>query len=219
MFPDQNTPELWSLLLFWPYIFPNIRYQPQHNWFPWDVNIYRSVRGSAVRSPLTRQSACMSFLQFKVKKNWKEMKGGLVNHVHTFLCTNLLTNLIPPVFSYFSSVHAIHNCWTRGRLDLLMPFVRTTYSLNTLRYYGPRLWNIIDAHIKFQLSLDRFKCLFKKHLSPIIRLSSSLVNPSQFRTIIFIRVCFGNYHLSVQVVLRLCLVRLCFTCPSRTVYC
>ena len=74
-------------------------------------------------------------------------------------------NLLPHTFSnYFLSVNDTHHYLTRSRNNLYVPFTRTSYSMNTLRFNGPRLWNSIDHGIQTQLSVGRFKVSYKKHL-------------------------------------------------------
>ena len=74
-------------------------------------------------------------------------------------------NLLPHTFSnYFPSVSNTHLYNTRSCNNLYIPFARTSYTMNTLRYHGPRLWNSIDRRIRSQSSVGRFKASFKKHI-------------------------------------------------------
>ena len=74
-------------------------------------------------------------------------------------------NLLPDTFSsYFSSVRNIHHYHTRSLNNLYVPFTRTSFSMNSLRFYGPRLWNGLDPPIKSQSTVSRFKSHFKTHL-------------------------------------------------------
>ena len=60
-----------------------------------------------------------------------------------------INKLLPPIFSnYFTSVQDIHGYSTRSRDNLFIPFTRTSYSINTLRFHGPCLWNGIDRVVQ-----------------------------------------------------------------------
>ena len=60
-----------------------------------------------------------------------------------------INKLLPRVFStYFLAVHNIHGHSTRSSNNLHVPFTRTSYSMNTLRFHGPRLWNDISRAVK-----------------------------------------------------------------------
>ena len=77
-----------------------------------------------------------------------------------------INNLLPHTFSsYFTSVRSIHTYPTRSRNNLFLhvhvPVTRTSYSLNTLRFDGPRLWNSMDEAVKTQPSVGRFKSSYK----------------------------------------------------------
>ena len=73
-----------------------------------------------------------------------------------------INNLLPRTFSsYFTSVRSTHTYPTRSRNNLFLPFTRTSYSLNTLRFDGPRLWNSMDEAVKTQPSVGRFKSSYK----------------------------------------------------------
>ena len=74
-------------------------------------------------------------------------------------------NLLPSTFSsYFTSVRNIHQYHTRSHNNLYVPFTRTSFSMNTLRFCGPRLWNGLDPQIKSQSSVGRFKSQYKTYL-------------------------------------------------------
>ena len=86
-----------------------------------------------------------------------------INKLHTAIFMFKFThNLLPRIFSsYFTSVQNTHTYSTRSRNNLFLPFTRTSFSINTLRYYGPRLWNSINEQVKAQTSVARFKSTFK----------------------------------------------------------
>ena len=65
-----------------------------------------------------------------------------INKLHTgIFMYKYSRNLLLSTFScYFSSVQDLHSYSTRSCHNLLVPYTRTTYSMNTLRFYGPRLW-------------------------------------------------------------------------------
>ena len=74
-------------------------------------------------------------------------------------------NLLPYSFAtYFKSTEVVHTYSTRSRSGLYIPFTRTSYSMNTLRYYGPRIWNAIEDQIKNQSCVARFKSSYKRAL-------------------------------------------------------
>ena len=69
-------------------------------------------------------------------------------------------NLLPQVFSsFFTSVRDTHSHSTRSSTNLFVPFTRTSYSMNTIRFLGPRVWNAIDESIRFQRSVGLFKLI------------------------------------------------------------
>ena len=89
-----------------------------------------------------------------------------INKLHTgiFMYT-YINNLLPRGFSsFFTAIHDIHSYCTRAHRNLFLPFTRTSYSINTLRFHGPRLWNSIDESVKNQPSVGSFKNSFKQHL-------------------------------------------------------
>ena len=73
--------------------------------------------------------------------------------------------LLPQIFSsFFQPVHSIHNYSTRSSNALYIPFTHTSYSMNTIRFHGPRLWNNLNRTVKIQSSVGRFKKAFKAEL-------------------------------------------------------
>ena len=89
-----------------------------------------------------------------------------INKLHTAIFMFKFThNLLPRSFSsYFTSVRNTHTYSTRSRNNLFLPFTRTSFSINNLRYYGPRLWNSIDEQLKTQSCVGRFKSTYKRVL-------------------------------------------------------
>ena len=74
-------------------------------------------------------------------------------------------NLLPRSFStFFTSVHEVHDYSNRSRNNLFLPFTRTLYSSNTLRFTGPRLWNAISGNLRTMPSVGRFKIFYKRVL-------------------------------------------------------
>lgn len=74
-------------------------------------------------------------------------------------------NLLPRLFtSYFTFNKDVHNHNTRSSNNMHVPFARTSYTSNTLRHYGPRLWNSVDQTIQTSSSVARFKISCKKFL-------------------------------------------------------
>ena len=60
-------------------------------------------------------------------------------------------NFLPSTFqSYFTSVINIHQYHTWSH-NFYAPFTRSSFSMTTLRFYGPRLWNALDPLIKSQI--------------------------------------------------------------------
>ena len=89
-----------------------------------------------------------------------------INKLHTgIFMYKYANNLLPTTFfSYFTFVKDIHDYSTRFRNNLYLPFTRTLYSSNTLRYYGPRLWNSIPEDFRKMSSVGRFKSSYKKSI-------------------------------------------------------
>ena len=74
--------------------------------------------------------------------------------LHTgILMLKFINNLLPQVISsFFTSVQDTHNHSTRSYTNLYVPFTRTSYSMNTIRFFVPRVWKAIDERIKSQRS-------------------------------------------------------------------
>ena len=68
--------------------------------------------------------------------------------------------LLPSVFnSYFTSVENIHSYNTRATAKkcYYLPKARTNYGLFSVRYQGPKVWNMIEQQIKLSSSIHQFK--------------------------------------------------------------
>ena len=68
--------------------------------------------------------------------------------------------LLPSVFnSYFTSVENIHSYNTRATAKkcYYLPKARTNYGLFSVRYQGPKIWNMIEQQIKLSSSIHQFK--------------------------------------------------------------
>ena len=91
-----------------------------------------------------------------------------INKLHTgIFMYKYSINLLPSTFScYFSYVQDLHSYSTRSCHNLLVPYTRTTYSMNTRRFYGPRLWNAIDEEIQVNRQWTALKPPSKESLSP-----------------------------------------------------
>ena len=89
-----------------------------------------------------------------------------INKLHTgIFMYKYSRNLLPCTFSsFFSSVRDTHTYSTKSSSNLFIPFTSTSYSINTLRFYGPRLWNSIDLHIRSLPSVGQFKSSYKRVL-------------------------------------------------------
>ena len=89
-----------------------------------------------------------------------------INKLYTGIFMYMFThNLLPQVFSSFcTSVPDTHSHSTRFSTNLFVPFTRTSYSMNTIRFLGPRVWNAIDESIRFQRSVGLFKLKYKRVL-------------------------------------------------------
>ena len=81
-------------------------------------------------------------------------------------------NKLPKIFEKsFKGVSDIHNIGTRSSKFLYVPFCNTNRSKHTIRYYGPKIWNIIIREIDINCAIGTFKkrlriLLFSKHCTP-----------------------------------------------------
>ena len=91
-----------------------------------------------------------------------------INKLHTGIFMFKFTNnLLPHSFtSFFTSLQNTYRYSTRAhnKHNLFLPFTRTSFSISTLRFHGPRLWNTLDESLRGQLSVGGFKRLFKRSL-------------------------------------------------------
>ena len=72
-------------------------------------------------------------------------------------------NLLPNSFNnYFQHVHSIHNYGTRGAVnDFFISFARTNLRKQCFKIAGPKLWNLLNPHIRQLQSLSSFKSKLK----------------------------------------------------------
>ena len=55
------------------------------------------------------------------------------------------------------------SCYSRGELILVQPRVITAkYGLNTLRYYGPKIWNSLNDELRTSPTLKKFVTCIRK---------------------------------------------------------
>ena len=87
-----------------------------------------------------------------------------INKLQTGIFMFKLTKLLLPhsFASYFTTVNDMHHHNTRSGNNLYLPYTRTAYSMNTLRFYGPRLWNSIGEVLKSKSSVGGFKHSYKQ---------------------------------------------------------
>src|SRR6218665_1534527 len=79
-------------------------------------------------------------------------------------------NLLPHKFSsYLIHMDQIHSHLTRGSVNYVIPFARTTFRMASLQVMGPRLWNSLPTRVKQTQSICR--PTLKKELKLIFFLS------------------------------------------------
>ena len=118
----------------------------------------RAIRICSLSHPRDHTTPLFAKLRTLTLVDINKLQTGILMYKYT-------NNLLPRTFSsYFTNVNDIHQYHTRSHKNLYVPFTRTSYSMNTLRFYGPRLWNGLDPPIKFQSSVGRFKNNYTKHL-------------------------------------------------------
>ena len=122
----------------------------------------RAIRICTFSPPCAHNAPLFAQLNILTLKDINKLLTGIV----MYKCVN---GLIPRTFSsYFTSVHDTHKHHTRSHNNLILPFTRTSYSIHTLRRYGPRLWNSIDLSIKSKSSVSQFKTSYRNLLVPSI---------------------------------------------------
>ena len=85
-----------------------------------------------------------------------------INFKLAFLCSNIL--IISFLEHFPLSSRRFMKSMTRSRNNLFLPFTRTLYSSNTLRFTGPRFWNAISSNLRTMPSVGRFKISYKRVL-------------------------------------------------------
>ena len=74
-------------------------------------------------------------------------------------------NLLPPsINTIFTQNCEIHSHFTRQVSNYHIPFSRTSFAQNTVKYRGPKLWNSLSRELKASTKLSSFKRLFKSTL-------------------------------------------------------
>ena len=72
-----------------------------------------------------------------------------------------LPNIFDDTFSHVSDIHSHH---TRNVQSLNIPFCKTNRSQHTIRYFGPKIWNIIVKKIDVNCAIGTFKCRLRSLL-------------------------------------------------------
>jgi len=83
-------------------------------------------------------------------------------HIAVFMY-RFKNSLLPPVFdTFFSKMNDIHQYNTRSaaKQSYYLPRVRTNYAKFSIRFQGPKIWNLIDDDIK-SVSFAQFKSNLK----------------------------------------------------------
>ena len=117
----------------------------------------RAIRICTLSQPRDHSAPLFSKLHTLTLSDINKFQIGIFMYKFT-------NNLLPRTSSSFTSITDIHNHFTRSHNNLFVPFARRTYSYNTMRYYGPRLWNSTRQFIKTQSFLGRFKKSYRKLL-------------------------------------------------------
>ena len=93
------------------------------------------------------------------KLNIIKLSDLIKYHISIFMF-KFHNRLLPSVFnSYFTSVENIHSYNTRATAKkcYYLPKARTNYGLFSVRYQGPKIWNMIEQQIKLSSSIHQFK--------------------------------------------------------------
>ena len=93
------------------------------------------------------------------KLNIIKLSDLIKYHISIFMF-KFHNQLLPSVFnSYFTSVENIHSYNTRATAKkcYYLPKARTNYGLFSVRYQGPKIWNMIEQQIKLSSSIHQFK--------------------------------------------------------------
>ena len=93
------------------------------------------------------------------KLNIIKLSDLIKYHISIFMF-KFHNQLLPSVFnSYFTSVENIHSYDTRATAKkcYYLPKARTNYGLFSVRYQGPKIWNMIEQQIKLSSSIHQFK--------------------------------------------------------------
>ena len=119
----------------------------------------RAIRICTLSQPWDHTAPLFNRLQTLTLTDINNLQTGIFMYKY-------INKLLPQAFTtYFTAVHDVHDYSTRSCNKLYIPFTRTSYSINTLRFHGPRLWNSIDEAVKTQSSVGRFKISYKKDLA------------------------------------------------------
>ena len=95
---------------------------------------------------------------FKKKLNIIKLHDLVSHHIAVFMY-RFKNRLLPPVFdTFFSKVSDIHQYNTRSaaKPSYYLPRVRTNYGKFSIRFQGPKIWNLFNDHIK-SVSFALFK--------------------------------------------------------------
>ena len=76
----------------------------------------------------------------------------------------MMSNDIFPYHTFISNLSIEIPIYIYIMLALNCKNLQTSYSMNTLRYYGPHLWNGVDQTLKTKLSVCWFKNSYEQYL-------------------------------------------------------
>ena len=155
--PTSSLVVLYNTFIF-PYLnYCNIVWASVSNTKMHSISQKRAIRICTFSSP--REHSAPRFAQLHT------LTIPDINKLYTgILMLKFINNLLPQAISYFfTSVQDTHSHSTRSCTNLYVPFTRT-YSMHTIRFFGPRVWNAIDECIESQRSVGHFKSSLKHAL-------------------------------------------------------
>ena len=99
---------------------------------------------------------------------FKQLRFLNIFDINTFQISSFIfdffNNNLPQCFSnFFKENPRFHSHRTRSSHNVHIPYVQSTLAKQSLRYFGPVVWNSLPHHLRMTSSKTHFKQLLKQY--------------------------------------------------------
>ena len=144
--------------IYYAYVFSYIKY---------GIEIYGLCSTTLLNRLQREQNKCLKILyhkdrRFNTNRLYNELQLLKCIDIHKLFVGIFMykhqNNMLPEIFSnYYKLNCAVHSRITRQSNKLHIPYFRTTGGQKSIKHFGAKLWNDIDATIKASSRLSIFK--------------------------------------------------------------